>query len=204
MADARRARPLHVPGAAAAVAERTTEEHLTRSLGVRFATRPDGKAREILGVGARSWTCSPPAAGRSPRPASWSTRSRPKFGRAPNGLELDRLQRQATFATRRAKSHDGETAEAAADRWDAELRAEVAGGLAGVARQSSTSRARPPSRPMVAGRGDRDRARRRPVHEGGWTAADLTRAISDALPDHLGGLDAARSPSCSTASPPRR
>ena len=37
-------------GAASAVGERTMEEHLTRSLGVRFATRPDGKAREILGV----------------------------------------------------------------------------------------------------------------------------------------------------------
>ena len=26
------------------------EEHLSRSLGVRFATRPDGKAREVLGI----------------------------------------------------------------------------------------------------------------------------------------------------------
>ncbi|MGH8878526.1 MAG: MobF family relaxase, partial [Stackebrandtia sp.] len=38
-------------GAAAAVGERTMEEHLTRSLGVRFATRPDGKAREVVGIG---------------------------------------------------------------------------------------------------------------------------------------------------------
>ena len=37
-------------GAASAVAERTTEEQLTRALGVRFAARPDGRAREILGV----------------------------------------------------------------------------------------------------------------------------------------------------------
>ena len=37
-------------GAAAAVGERTMEEHLTRSLGVQFATRPDGKAREVVGI----------------------------------------------------------------------------------------------------------------------------------------------------------
>src|SRR5439155_16776963 len=37
-------------GAASAVAERTTEEHLTAALGVRFEARPDGRAREILGV----------------------------------------------------------------------------------------------------------------------------------------------------------
>jgi len=34
----------------AAVAERVTEENLTRSLGLTFALRPDGKAREIVGV----------------------------------------------------------------------------------------------------------------------------------------------------------
>jgi hypothetical protein len=37
-------------GAAAAVAERTTEERITHALGMLVVTRPDGKAREILGV----------------------------------------------------------------------------------------------------------------------------------------------------------
>jgi len=37
-------------GAASAVAERVMEAHLARSLGVRFETRPDGKAREVIGV----------------------------------------------------------------------------------------------------------------------------------------------------------
>ncbi len=36
--------------AAAAVAERTTGEHLTRSMSARLAMRPDGKAREVLGI----------------------------------------------------------------------------------------------------------------------------------------------------------
>ncbi|NUW47023.1 MobF family relaxase, partial [Nonomuraea rhodomycinica] len=41
----RKARP-----AAAAIAERVMEEQLTRDFGVKFATRPDGKAREIVGI----------------------------------------------------------------------------------------------------------------------------------------------------------
>jgi conjugative relaxase-like TrwC/TraI family protein len=37
-------------GAAGAIAERVMEAHLAHTLGARFATRPDGKAREVLGV----------------------------------------------------------------------------------------------------------------------------------------------------------
>jgi hypothetical protein len=37
-------------GAAAAVGERVTEEYRAAALGVRFATRPDGAAREIVGI----------------------------------------------------------------------------------------------------------------------------------------------------------
>jgi conjugative relaxase-like TrwC/TraI family protein len=36
--------------AAAAVGERVMEAHLRRALGVRFETRPDGRAREVVGV----------------------------------------------------------------------------------------------------------------------------------------------------------
>lgn len=42
-------RSLHLFRAGAA-AERTTEEYLTRVLGVRLAMRPDGKAREVVGI----------------------------------------------------------------------------------------------------------------------------------------------------------
>ena len=46
---------------------------------------------------------------------------------------------------------------------------------------------------VVAGRGDRDRAGRRPVHaRPPGPTADLTRAINDALPDHLGDRDGAQ------------
>jgi hypothetical protein len=51
------------------------------------------------------------------------------FGREPNALELDRLQRSAAFATCNAKSHDGETVEERLERWNTQLRAEVRGDL---------------------------------------------------------------------------
>ncbi|WP_246244282.1 hypothetical protein [Amycolatopsis pithecellobii] len=103
------------------------------------------------------------------------------------------MQRQATFATRKARTHDGETAEARLERWDRELRAEVADGLAGVARDvPALSHEQPEapewSREVVLNTALADVQ----STKAGWTAPDLTRAISDALPDHLGDLDGAR------------
>ena len=80
--------------AAAAVAERTTEERLTHALGVLLAMRPDGKAREIVGIAQEAMDLISTRRRRSSprRPRSWSRRSRPGTGRAPNGLERDRLR----------------------------------------------------------------------------------------------------------------
>lgn len=178
-------------GAAAAVAERTTEEHLTRALGVRFASRPDGKAREIVGVPAAVMELfSSRRRAITRHTAELVETFRSKFGREPNSLELDRLQRQATFATRNAKTHDGETVEQRLERWDRQLRAEVAGGLATVADGvlklgGDQPAAQEWSQDAVIETALADVQSRKAA----WTAPDLTRAISDALPDHLGALD---------------
>ena len=159
------ARSTRYRGGAGAIAERVTEEHLTRSLGLRFAhppgrQGPGGRRRagaevmELFSTRRRAITGEDRPAGR---------RFRARFGREPNPLELDRLQRQATFATRRAKSHDGETLDAAARP----VGPRAAGrGRRRAARRSPHDVARPP--PGAAGRadvlavrGDRDRARRR-------------------------------------------
>ncbi len=181
-------------GAAAAVGERTTEEHLTTSLGVRFATRPDGKAREILGVPAEVMDLfSSRRRAITAKTAELVRAFETRSGRAPNSLELDRLQRQATFATRPVKSHEGETVEQRLDRWDAELRAEVAGGLTGVAADvlalaghGPPAQAWSPAEVIETALADIQ------ATKSAWTAPDLTRAISDALPDHLGNLDGAQ------------
>ena len=61
----------------------------------------------------------------------------------------------ATFATRSAKSHDGETVEERLERWDTHLRAQVRGGGAKPYRQKGTGRARQGTRsaPHYAGGG---------------------------------------------------
>ena len=185
-------------GAAAAVGERVMEHHLTRSLNVEFATRPDGKSREIVGIGQAVLDMV------STRRAAITARTRARvrefeaqFGREPNALELDRLQRTATFASRRAKSHDGETVAERLERVDTQLRAEVAGGLAEVAEYVL-------DRAAAAGSREPTRWSQREVIEtatadvqgtkAGWTSPDLTRAISNALPDYLGDLDAEQIP----------
>lgn len=181
-------------GAAAAVGERTTEEHLAKALGVQFVARPDGKSREVAGIeqGVMDLFSSRRRAITKKTETLVET-FEARFGREPNSLELDRLQRQATFATRKAKSHDGETAEARLERWDRELRTEVADGLAGVARDV-----------LNLAHGPREAVQWSPEEvlktaladvqstKAGWTAPDLTRAISDALPDQLGELDGAQ------------
>ena len=176
--------------AAGALAERVTEEHLSRAVGVRFATRPDGKAREIIGV-------------RAGVVGLFSSRRRKitahaermvgeftvRYGRRPNALELDRLQRRATMATRRSKTYDVETTVERLDRWDAALRREVADGLAGVAQDvlGLVDRTREPvvwSPSAVVETALADVQ----AGQASWTRPDLFRSVSDALPDHLGGL----------------
>lgn len=177
-------------GAAAAVGERTTEEHLTRALAVRFAARPDGKAREIVGVAQNVMDLfSSRRRAITKHTQGLVEAFEAKFGREPNSLELDRLQRQATFATRNAKSHDGETVEARLERWDREMRAEVATGLASVSTTvlAEGGQHRPathwsPSTVIETAFADVQ------AKKAAWTESDLARAISDALPDELGGL----------------
>jgi conjugative relaxase-like TrwC/TraI family protein len=180
-------------GAAAAIGERTTEEHLARALGVRFAARPDGKAREIVGISPEVMELfSSRRRAITRHTATLVEAFETKFGREPNSLELDRLQRQATFATRQAKTHDGESVEARLERWDRQLRAEVAGGLGQVARdvldlagQQPEPEEWSPAAVLETALADVQ------AKKAGWTAPDLTRAISDALPDRLGTLSGA-------------
>jgi hypothetical protein len=177
-------------GAAAAVGERTMEEHLTRALGVRFATRPDGKAREILGVPREVIDLlSSRRRAITPKTAELAAAFEAEFGRAPNAYQLDRLYRQATFATRKAKSYQGETREQFLQRVDRQCRAEVDTSLAKVAHdvlKLAGQHVEPQqwSPPVVIETALEDVK----AKKSSWTEADLTRSISNALPDYLGGL----------------
>jgi len=183
--------------AGAAVAERTTEERLTHALGVVLATRPDGKAREIVGVAQEAMDLI------STRRRTLTAKAdelisafEDRYGRAPNGLERDRIAQQATLLTRRSKSHTGETREQLLDRIDERVRADIHGGLTGVADSVLAAREHGPA-PMewspqaVIETALADIQSRK----AGWHRGDLTGAINAALPDYLGlpdGADVAR------------
>jgi conjugative relaxase-like TrwC/TraI family protein len=180
--------------AAGAVAERTMTEYATRVLHVVAAMRPDGKAREIVGIPEPvNDLFSSRRRAITPKTLQLVDAFETKFGHAPNTLELDRLQRQATFATRRPKSHDGETLEQRIDRWERQLRAEVAGGLAKVA---ADVLALADGEPAVGDWSIEDVIETAladvQAKKAAWTQSDLARAINDALPDYLGGRSGAQ------------
>jgi conjugative relaxase-like TrwC/TraI family protein len=180
--------------AAGAVAERTTSERLTASLRVLLAMRPDGKAREVVGIPeAVNALYSSRRRAITPKTAELVAAFETKHGRAPNALELDRMHRHATFVTRRAKSHHGETTEQRLERVDRELRAEIDGGLAELAADVLALADKAPepgtwSPTEVIATALADVQSRKAA----WTPADLTRAIHDALPDYIGVHDGGR------------
>lgn len=182
-----RALYLHKP-AAGAIGERAMEEYLTRVLGVRFATRPDGKAREVVGVGADVrdvFSARTRAIG--PKTQQLISAFTAANGREPSPLERTRLAQQATLLTRKGKSHAGETTEQRLERWAAQTRAEVGTTLARIAesvvalRQDGGPAAEWSPQDVV------ERALAQVAErDSTWTRADLLRAVSDALPGHLG------------------
>jgi conjugative relaxase-like TrwC/TraI family protein len=184
---------LHRP-AAGAIADRTTVEHLARSLRVLAAMRPDGKARELIGVpelvnelfSSRTRTMGP-------KVAELARVFEQRYGREPNALERDRLQQQAAMLTRPRKSHDGETLGQRLDRWERQLLAEVAVGLEQVATDvlALAEHAAPATQ-----RFDPEAVLETAIADvqaskAAWTKSDLMRAIDNALPDYLGGLHGA-------------
>ena len=180
--------------AAAAVAERTTEERITAALGMLVATRPDGKAREVVGISAEAMGLISTRRHKvTAKTAELVAAFEQRYGHAPNGYQLERLSQQATLATRAAKSHDGETREQLLDRVAATMRAEVDGGLAGIA--DAALAARPdqasaqqwsPSEVISVALAEVQQSK------SAWTRPDLIRALNTALPDHLGVSDGAQ------------
>ncbi|WP_337830849.1 MobF family relaxase [Pseudonocardia sp. TMWB2A] len=174
--------------AAAAVAERTCEERITHSLGMLLATRPDGKSREVVGIAEETMALfSQRRRAVTAKTGELFALFEQRYGRAPNSAERDRISRQATFATRASKSHDGETREEFLDRINDRMRADIDGGLAAVA--DAVLAARPGdvapqafNPQVVIELALADVASRK----AGWTRADLTRAVNAALPDYLG------------------
>ena len=173
--------------AAGAIAERVMEAHLARTVGARVETRADGKAREVVGVDRDVLDLfSSRSKAIEPRVAQLVGPFDERFGRPPSPYERAVIAQQVTLATRRPKSHEGETVVEQLDRWEAMARTRVAGGLAPIAREvlARGQQAGPAAEfsPLdvveraVATVGDNRQH---------YTYYDLLKAVSDALPGHL-------------------
>ena len=175
--------------AAEAVGGRVMEAQLAAALGWRFVPRGDG-VREVEGVPAAVCDMmSKRARAITGKTAELVDEFVRKFGREPSAPDLNRIKQEATLATRAAKSHTGETRDEMLARWERETRAEVAGGLAEVARtlagQATSGQAAPPDRWVM--RDVVERAVDAIAHKKGmWSRSDLMGAVSDALPANLG------------------
>lgn len=183
-------------GAAGAIGERVMEAWLIRTLGVTFAMRPDGKAREIVGIPQAVMDLFSSRRHAVTAKSAEITRAFvARHGREPSALERTRIAQQATLATRAAKSHDGETTAQRLDRWERECRKLVDDGLASVARGVVSLHGQP--RPAAEQWSPTAVVEQALAAVAGtkqtWTRSDLTRAISNALPGVL-GLDPDRIP----------
>ena len=149
--------------------------------------RPDGKAREVVGIDQAVMDLfSSRRRAITKKTARLVAEFETKFGREPNSLELDRLQRTATLATRKAKSHDGETVAQRLERWDAQLRAEVRGGLGKVAHDVLALR----QRQWLPGRVNETQGAR----DGTGRGPDRPRDLARVRPDPRDQQRAARQP----------
>ncbi|HEX4103173.1 MAG TPA: MobF family relaxase [Pseudonocardiaceae bacterium] len=176
--------------AAAAVAERTTEEYLTRAVAARLAMRPDGQAREVLGIGRELVElASSRTRAINPKVAELAAAYEAVTGRAPKGKALDALNREAADKTRPTKSHSGESQEEFLRRIDRMFFTATGAGLEAVADNvvalADTPAVAPSWSPAavietaIAAAGDK---------RGGWSEPEYIREFNNALPDYLGGL----------------
>jgi hypothetical protein len=176
--------------AAAAVAERTTEEYLTRAVAARLAMRPDGQAREVLGIGRELVElASSRSRAINPKVAELAAAYEAVTGRVPKGKALDALNRKAADKTRPTKSHSGESQEEFLRRIDRMFFTATGTGLEAVADNVVALADTPPhAQPWspsavietaIAAAGDK---------RGGWSEPEYIREFNNALPDYLGGL----------------
>jgi conjugative relaxase-like TrwC/TraI family protein len=175
----------HARTAAGAVYERTYEEALQQSLGVEFATRPDGKAREVVSIppGTRQ-VFSQRRQEVVEAVETFIADHTARYGRPPAPYEVTVAAQQAALSTRNTK--EDISAEEAERSWVGRLD----GVLDGV--DAARRRLGGDAAPEIWDRGTVIAAAVHRVQSGRatWTHYDLLAALDRELPAHL-GLDAA-------------
>jgi hypothetical protein len=181
-----------LPGASA-IGHRAMEAELITSLGVEFRMRPDGVAREIVGVDEQSRDAfSSRRRAITPATEKLITRFRDELGREPTARERSELAQRATLSTRARKHHGAEAGESQTEtlaRWADKHRAEVGADLGRIA-ERVFSEAVPASSALVERWSERDVIQRALAtvssQRQSWTREHLMQHLSDALPGNLG------------------
>ncbi|MGH3751959.1 MAG: MobF family relaxase [Pseudonocardiaceae bacterium] len=173
---------------AGAVGERAMEAYAAQRAGLRVELRPDGVARELMGVDpALMAQFSKRTAAIDPKTEELAEVFRERYGREPSLHEWGKLGKQATMATRPTKSHDSLTAEQRMDRWVAETQATVGQDLAATAEAVATAAAQPVEAPEWSPADVQLRALATMGQEKAvWREGELTKQVDRALPARLG------------------
>ncbi|MBV8996836.1 MAG: relaxase domain-containing protein, partial [Pseudonocardiales bacterium] len=176
---------------AAAVGERTASEHLTRSMSARVAMRPDGKAREVLGITTELLDLSSSRSRAiAPKVAELAADYERVNGRAPKGMALARLTREASEKTRPGKTSTGQTREQFVRGVDREAFTKTGAGLAKVAADVVALAGKPVEAQPWSETAVLQAAIAAAQHKkSGWTEPYLSQDINNELPDYLGGLE---------------
>ncbi|MFE7268191.1 MobF family relaxase [Streptomyces sp. NPDC057592] len=180
--------------AAGHLAERVAEQELERVLGWRVQMRPDGKAREIVGVDQdlRDSFSSRRTAITS-EVAEVAKAFEEKYGVAPSAYTLARISEDVSLRQRAAKKHDAVTRETLLQRWEASSQARFRESLADVperiADESAIHDLHRPAKEF-----DPEVIQRRAIAavqeaKPTWTRPDLLVELNRQLPDTLGGLE---------------
>lgn len=180
--------------AAGHLAERVAEQELERRLGVRVQMRPDGKAREIVGIDQelRDQFSSRRVAIKA-EVAAVARAFEEKYGAAPSPYLLARMSEDISLQQRKAKKHDAVTRDQLLARWEQASQARFRESLANVPDQVASESAlldlhRPATEwdpAVVQRRAIAVVQEAKPT----WTRPDLIVELNRQLPDTLGGLE---------------
>ncbi|UGQ12040.1 AAA family ATPase [Yinghuangia sp. ASG 101] len=177
---------------AGAISERVAEEALYRRLGVRVALRPDGKAREILGItAALRDTHATRRTSITTHLAQAADAYEHAHGRPPTPYRLTCMAQEASLRTRRSKKTHAPTRQALLERWNARPAPQALLTVPQDVREAADRTARTPE-PF-----DRNLVIARSLEAVGaakatFTRSDIVREIDRQLPDCLGGLTPAQ------------
>lgn len=178
--------------AAGHMAERVAEEALYRKLGVRVATRPDGVAREVVGIGQDlrdhfSTRRTDITEGVAELVKAYEA----AHGTRPDAHTLAKMAQFVNLDRRDAKKKQAPTRDALLIRWEQATIRETREALSAVPEQVAVASAQQPEPALF----EPERVIERALgavqeQQASWSRADLLVELARQLPDCLGGLEA--------------